>query len=52
MQVADMKFETEYEFNHMSISPDDKYILVSSNKKNIHCIYLDDPTNPILLYTA
>ena len=47
-----MQFEQEYEFHHLSISPDDKYMLVSSKKENLHCIYLDDPTNPILLYTT
>lgn len=46
-----MKFDQEFKFHHMTISPDDKYILASS-KKELICIFVEDPMNPVLIYNT
>jgi hypothetical protein len=41
-----------YSYHILTLSHDDKMVLLSSNRSLIHLINVEDPRNPVKLYTA
>ena len=46
-EVSNTKFDdTDYRFHILTLSHDDKYLLLSSAKENLHLVNVEDTKNP------
>ena len=53
MEVSNTKFDDkDYKFMHMCLTKDDKFILLSSGKENLHLINVENPKKPKQVYVT